>query len=237
MRLGLLTDIHEAVELLAVAVRELQARRVEAYVMLGDVLDRGERVEETVAQLRSLTGVGVWGNHDLGLCGDVAPSVRAQFSAVTLDYFARLRPWVEFEGVRFQHIDPHLDPERLEDLWRFPTVEERIGGLRQCHHRRVCVGHLHQWGVFTPRRQIVWEGEGTFRYEPDERYLTAVHAVVDGWCAVLDTSRDELEPIRLARARWRTPTLCFIRPAPRGMWPDWAQRAAGVKPARRPGAP
>jgi predicted phosphodiesterase len=49
VRLGLLADIHEAVEPLAAAVRELKARRVEAFVMLGDVLEAGERAEETVA--------------------------------------------------------------------------------------------------------------------------------------------------------------------------------------------
>lgn len=197
MRLGLLADIHEAVEPLAIAVRELKARRVDAFVMLGDVLERGERVDETVALLTALPGAGVWGNHDFGLCGEIAPSVGARFSTTALDYFARLRPCMDLGGCRFQHVDPHLDPENLEDLWRCPTAEERIAGLARCRHRRVFVGHLHGWGVFTPELQIAWDGEGTFRFQPDQRYLTLVHAVVDGWCAVMDTDRDELEPIRL----------------------------------------
>jgi hypothetical protein len=198
VRLGLIADIHEAVEPLAAAVRELKARRVDAFVMLGDVLDAGERVGETVALLAALPGPGVWGNHDLGLCGELHPSVRDRFTATTLDYFARLSPWVDLDGCRFQHIDPHLDPAKFEDLWRFTTAEERIAGFGRCSHARVFVGHLHRWGLFTPERQIAWEGEETFRYQADQRYLTVVNAVRDGWCALMDGDRGELEPICVA---------------------------------------
>lgn len=197
MRLGLLSDIHEAVEPLRAAVHELRAGRVDAFVMLGDVLDRGDRAEETVALLDELPGFGVWGNHDFGLCGEIDASARAMFSPRVLRYFARLRPSVLLEGVHFRHIDPHLDPEALADLWCFQTVEERIAGFRRCGQRRVFMGHLHGWGMFTTERQIPWRGEGVFRYEAGERYLTVVHAVVHGWCAVLDMERDTLEPVRV----------------------------------------
>lgn len=197
MRLGLLADIHEAVEPLALAIQELRARHVDAFVMLGDALDAGERVEETVALLTGLPGVGVWGNHDRGLCGDVDPVIGRRFTETTLQYFARLRPWVELEGCRFQHVDPHLDPERFEDLWCFSTPEERMAGLRGCSFRRVFIGHLHDWAVFTPDRQVPWDASGPFRYEDAERYLTIVHALADGWCATLDTDRQELTPIRV----------------------------------------
>ena len=197
MRVGLLTDIHEAVELLTAALRELRARRTDAYVMLGDALEDGERIEQTVALLEDLPGGGVWGNHDQGLCGDLLASVRARFSSATLSYFSKLRPWLEIEGHRFQHIDPHLDPYSFEDLWSFPTPEARIAGFARCTHRSVLVGHLHGWRVFTPVRQLDWNGENTFQYMPDQRFLTVVHAVRDGWCALLDTEQRTLEPIRL----------------------------------------
>lgn len=197
MRLGLLSDIHEAVEELAAAVRELK-RRVDAFVMLGDVLDAGERVDETVALLAALPGVGVWGNHDLGLCGDVHPSVRARYSQRTLDYFAGLLPSVELGGSRFQHIDPHLDPESLEDLWRCPTSEERVAGFARCSHARLFMGHLHRWELVTPVRQVPWDGRGPVDYHAGERYLTVVNSVLGGRCALMDTDRDHFEPIMLA---------------------------------------
>lgn len=198
MRLGLLADIHEAVEPLSAAIRELMARRMDSFVVLGDLLATGERIDETVALLTSLPGAGVWGNHDFGLCGEVHPSVRALFSAPVLDYFTRLRPWLDLGGCRFQHIDPHLDPEKLEDLWQFPTAEERIAGLARCPHARVFVGHLHGWGLFSPQGQIDWDGKETLHYQAGQRYLTIVNSVLDGWRAVLNTERDELEPIRVA---------------------------------------
>lgn len=197
MRLGLLADIHEAVEPLAAALRVLKSRRADAFIMLGDVLESGERIDETVALLADLPGGGVWGNHDMGLCGDVPPVIRERFSKVTLEYFARLRPRLDVEGRRFQHVDPHLDPEKFEDLWRFPTTAERIAGLAQCTDTKVFVGHLHDWRVLTPERQVDWSGEETLRYRSDQRYLTVVNAVVNGWCALLDTDRDTLEPIRV----------------------------------------
>ena len=198
MRLGILADIHEAVEPLAAAVRELGARRVDAFVMLGDALESGERIDETVEILSALPGIAVWGNHDQGLCGEVRSSLANRYPARTLEYFARLRPWVDMEGYRFQHIDPHLDPRKFEDLWRFPTTEERIAGLGSCAHDRVVVGHMHRWGIFTPERQEEWDGDSTFRYRPGRRHLTVVNAVLHGWCAVLDTDRDALEPVRIS---------------------------------------
>jgi len=74
------------------------------------------------------------------------------------------------EGLHFQHIDPHLDSEKLEDLWKSPTAAERIAGLARCHHARGFVGHLHRWQVCTPQRLIEWNGERVFQYEPDQRY-------------------------------------------------------------------
>ena len=198
MRLGLLADIHEAVEPLRAALDELRTRKVDSFVMLGDVLDHGERVDETVELLRALPGVGVWGNHDFGLCGEVQPSVRDRFSRPVLDYFARLRPSVTVEGVRFQHIDPHLDPNQLADLWQFPTATERIAGFARCHDVKVFVGHLHGWAIFTTDGQIPWEANEEFRYRVTQRYLTVVHAVMDGWCAVFDSATDSLIPIRVA---------------------------------------
>ena len=198
VRLGLLADIHEAVEPLAAAVRELRARRVDVFVMLGDVLDCGERAEETVAILRSLDGVGVWGNHDFGLRGDVPQSAISRFSAPVLEYFASLSPWLELGGYRFQHIDPHLDPAKFEDLWQFPAAEERIAGFARSPHPKVVVGHRHRWEIFTPARQLEWSGEDAFRYATGQRHLTVVNAVTCGWCALMDTDADTMEPIRLA---------------------------------------
>ncbi len=47
MRFGLITDIHEHVEFLRVALDRLRQERVDRIVVLGDVFETGERIEET----------------------------------------------------------------------------------------------------------------------------------------------------------------------------------------------
>jgi len=197
MRLGLLADIHESVDRLRAAVAELRARNVDSFVMLGDFLENGDRADETVALLSDLPGVGVWGNHDFGLCDETDASVRDRFPASVLEYCARLQPSVVLEGIRFQHIDPHLDPSNHEDLWAFPTASERIAGLARCAQSLNFTGHLHSWGIWTPDGPVAWRGDETFRYRTGQRYLTTIHAVVEGWCALFDSERETLEPIAL----------------------------------------
>jgi len=68
MRLGILADIHEDIEGLTRALDQLRREAVDRVVVLGDLFDTGERVEATVDLLAEAGAVGVWGNHDLGLC-------------------------------------------------------------------------------------------------------------------------------------------------------------------------
>ena len=74
MRLGILADIHEDVAKLTLALRHFRREGVERVVLLGDVFDTGKRLRETVALLAGAGAVGVWGNHDLGLCHETGGS-------------------------------------------------------------------------------------------------------------------------------------------------------------------
>ena len=69
MRLGIVADIHEDAEKLALALRRFRGEGVDRVVCLGDVaFALGSGLHETVALLADAGAVGVWGNHDLGLC-------------------------------------------------------------------------------------------------------------------------------------------------------------------------
>jgi hypothetical protein len=46
--------------------------------------------------------------------------------------------------------------------------------------------------------RVAWNGELPLSLGADQRYLIAVAAVVDGWCAVYDTDAAELIPLRCA---------------------------------------
>lgn len=199
MRLGLLADIHEEVDLLAACIAALRRRAVERFVVLGDVFDLGPRLFDTVRLLLPLDSVGVWGNHDFGLCGEVPDTIRGRFPDEVFAYFSTLQPRVEIAGCLFQHIEPHLDPEKLEDLWSYggdgqlsPDV-----ALRSVPHRRCFMGHIHRWQICTTAGKLNWDGIEPLTLPP-ERSLVVVHAVQQGYCAVYDTTSELLEPIRVS---------------------------------------
>ena len=196
MRLGLLADIHERSDLLVHCIEALRTQTVDSFVVLGDVLNDAQRIDETVDLLAALPSRGVWGNHDFGLCGQPSPEVRTRFGKKVIDYFETLQPWLEIDGCRFQHIDPHLDPTDLLDLWMIPEPElQRAQSFSQTPHRRVVIGHVHRWSLITPAGVAPWSGRDSVRLDRGERYLITVGAVEDGYCAVFDTELDEIVPI------------------------------------------
>ncbi len=201
MKLGLLTDIHEEVELLEAALAELERDGVEQIVVLGDVLATTERLAETVALLDRTDVVGVWGNHDFGLCCMVDDQVRRDYPAAVLDFMGRLQPRVEIGDCLFTHVEPWLDPRVLEEIWYFDgapdSVEKADRSFRAQSARVMFMGHLHRWLAVSTREVIDWLGERPLELLPDERYLIVVHAVALGWCATYDTSTGRLTPIRL----------------------------------------
>ena len=86
MRLGILADIHEAVEHLAAALERFRRERVDQVVFLGDVICNGERLAATTELLRRANPSGVWGNHDYGLCCDPEPPVREKYAGPLLGW-------------------------------------------------------------------------------------------------------------------------------------------------------
>lgn len=69
MRIGILADIHEAIELLQRALAKFRHCGVDLVFSLGDACDTFSpvgRAGEVVALLREAGAVGVWSNHDVG---------------------------------------------------------------------------------------------------------------------------------------------------------------------------
>jgi hypothetical protein len=59
MKLGLLADTHEHTRRLQKAIAVLEQHGAERFVVLGDVLDTGKRIERTVRLLQQVRAVGV----------------------------------------------------------------------------------------------------------------------------------------------------------------------------------
>ena len=111
MKLGLITDIHEHVEHLRTALSLFRRKGVEQIVVIGDVFEMGVRIEETCRLLTDAKAIGVWGNHDFGLCCDLDDAIRAKYPSVVIDYMTSLRPRLVVGGCHFTHVEPWLIPK------------------------------------------------------------------------------------------------------------------------------
>jgi predicted phosphodiesterase len=197
MKLGLLADIHEQTRQLQKAIAVLQEHGAERFVVLGDVFETGKRIEETVRLLREVEAVGVWGNHDLGLCHEPTAAIRARYAAV-LDFMQTLRPRLELAGCLFTHGLPCWDATdpAVYYLGERPETPEGLAGAFAASSQPVSfVGHFHRWLAATPEGRLVWDGRSPLPLRPGRRYLIVVGAVCDGWCALFDTETNLLTPL------------------------------------------
>src|SRR5262245_10414897 len=120
MRIGLVTDIHDHVEPLARALELFRQRGVDQVITLGDSCEaftRHSRAAEVIELLRGANAVGVWGNHDMGLCHDVDERARQRYPAAVLDYLATMRPRLSLGECHFSHVEPSVDPYDAQALW------------------------------------------------------------------------------------------------------------------------
>jgi hypothetical protein len=209
MRLGILADIHEDVPKLTLALQHFRREGVQQVVLLGDVFDTGNRLRETVAMLAEARVVGVWGNHDLGLCHEVETPIRERYAGPVLDFMGTLRPRLELAGCLFSHGLPcwdATDPVVYYVGERPETPAGLAGSFEASDHAACFVGHFHRWLAATPDGRLPWDGRTPLLMRPGQRYLAAVAAVCDGWCAVLDTDSRELVPHQVAEKDERNPS-------------------------------
>jgi hypothetical protein len=145
--------------------------------------------------------VGVWGNHDFGLCHTASDETLARFSPNGRRFLSGLRPAVEIDGCLFTHKEASVDASDVVQLWA--EEEEPLdlrpraaGGLAAAPHPRQFVGHYHQWWAATPTGPLGWDGSEPLTLRPAERYFVVVAPVFLGWCGVFDTRSGVLQPVR-----------------------------------------
>jgi hypothetical protein len=201
MRLGLLADIHEAVEPLREALALFRQHGVDQVVHLGDICGMHRRLDETVALLQEAGAIGVWGNHDFGLCQRIDGETRQRFSPVVLRYMGSLQPTLSVEDILCSHIEPWLDANDLVQLWYFEgppdTAVKLARSFDAVPERLLLSGHMHRWFLGTPQGPCEWDGTSRIRLAPPARYLLILHAVVLGHCAIYDSATFEFTPFRL----------------------------------------
>lgn len=200
MKLGLLTDIHEHVANLRVALDYFHEAQVDQIVLIGDLFEQGRRMDETCRLLSEAGAIGVWGNHDFGLCVQPTDESRARYSADSLRFMASLNPRLQLEDCLFCHIEPWLDAQRLEDLWYFEGPPDQHGKLDRIfgatQQRIMFAGHYHQWLLARPDGIDQWQGEQSISLTGD-RYFVVIAALCEGAFATFDTDSCELKPFQL----------------------------------------
>ena len=198
MKLGILADIHEHVEELRKAIDTLQEHGADRLVVLGDVFEMGKRMEETVRLLQDVAAVGVWGNHDIGLCFDPTEKVRQRYSPAVLAFMTSLQPRLEIDGCLFTHVEPWLDPHKIEDLWYFdgpPDTPEKLArSFAAMTTHVVFLGHFHRWLLGSPAGVKDWRGKTPVNLDYENQHLVVTHAVWAGRCALFDTETKDLIP-------------------------------------------
>jgi predicted phosphodiesterase len=219
MRYGLLSDIHENSVHLQLALEALSRRRCDRYLFLGDLFENGSEIQLTVELLDSFIEAspshdalffqGVWGNHDFGLCGANQPPPSVQLSGRVLHRFGTLRPSIRIDdspdaavqSILIQHIEPWLDPNSLEDLWSYSGDKNQSLDPEEfltCHNADLfLMGHRHRWGACNQDGPVEWRGDEPLQLRRGDRHAAIIHAVCNGWCAMLDTKAGVLDPIRL----------------------------------------
>lgn len=204
MKLGLITDIHEEVEHLRTALDCFRRSQVEQIVVIGDVFEMGGRIEETCRLLAEAKAIGVWGNHDFGLCFEPDDHVWARYPSVVIDYMTSLRPRLDVGGCHFTHVEPWLNPVDVADLWYFEGPPDEHGKLERIFNavpnRVLFTGHYHKWLLATPEGITGWKGESPIRVDQG-RYFVVVGALCEGRFAIFDTETSELLPFNLPSFR------------------------------------
>ena len=109
-----------------------------------------------------------------------------------------LQPRLEIDGCLFKHVEPWLNPHKVEDLWYFdgpPDSPEKLArSFAAVPNRVLFIGHMHRWLLGTPEGVLPWHGDEQLRLGRPNRYLMVIHAVWDGKCALFDTNTGDLTP-------------------------------------------
>jgi len=204
MRIGLLTDIHEAAGNLRAALAMLDCEHLDAIVQIGDAVDLPgpDRGTAEVVNMLTVAGVhGVWGNHDIGFCDDVSDDIRTRAGPEVMAYMALMRPRLELGGCLFAHVDPYLHPEvsPLEFYLhgaRPVTPALAAPSFAAVPNRVMFIGHYHQWGVTSDVAPLVWDARTPLTLDPARRFLVVVGPLVSGHFGVYDTETCVLTPFR-----------------------------------------
>lgn len=204
MPTAVISDIHGNAEALKRVLEDIEARKIDRVICLGDTVGYGPDPLECVDLVRQRCSWSLMGNHDFGVLYEptnfnpgaesAAFWTRDQFDrepdekkrAERYDFLGRLRVRVletPPEG-KFAVLAVHGSPRRPINEYIFPDDAMNAPDKMQAIFERVetlaIVGHTHVPGVFTdepdfyPPAEL---GEGVYKFQPDEKAVVNVGSV------------------------------------------------------------
>lgn len=238
MRVALIADIHGNHVALEAALADIEERRVDEIVCLGDVAALGPQPVESVRTLRSLGCRVVMGNADAFVLDptgarpddpdfarvfDIDGWVAGQLSADDLAFMASFEPTVAVEVGGARLLCFHGSPASYDEVvhaWSSPeVVEAAIGGRDE---EFLAGGHTHFQFVRRHRRST-WINPGTIglAYEPAWPLEEVRNAPIAEY-AVVDVSDgvSAVETYRVAYARGEVIDAVLGSGMPHAEW--WA---------------
>ena len=200
MKIGILSDIHESNDYLVNAIDQLGRRKVDQYVLLGDIFETGREVRETVRILRQINTVGVFGNHDLGLAIEPDQESRDRYGDDVVDFFVALKVRHRVGEFLFSHVNAMWDGFDVLAYYLNPAPWEdpEFGNSFEVHPSLVQFnGHYHCWRHAIDEVWSDWNGTEPLAFPEGKRHFLIHNAVFQGWCSELDTQECVLTPIYL----------------------------------------
>lgn len=204
MLIGILSDIHDAVDSLKTTLYKFRRLGVHQVVSLGDAFETFKPRQpgaEVARLLREVGTIGVWGNHDFRLSHWISEGIRSKADPDLLEFSETLKPQLVVDNCRFSHVEPWLDPRNFEDLWHFsdePGLPDNAKrSLEAVPEQFVFVGHYHHWAITNMDETIEWDATGRISLSRDQRYVVLMAAVRNGWSAVFESTKAQLTPLRV----------------------------------------
>ena len=156
MRLAILSDVHGNLQALERVLEDVDARKPDAMVCLGDFVGYGASPNECIARLRPRIEGAVAGNHDLAACGriklgyfnqDAAHAARWTTENLTPEHMEYLRA-LPFVSSWRNAMLVHSSPSEPED-WRYVlSPDDAATEMESCPGSVCFIGHSHYPGAF-----------------------------------------------------------------------------------------
>ena len=242
---ALVSDIHSNLEALRAVLADIEERRVDRIVCLGDVINYGPDPVKCLRIVRKMD-LCLVGNHEegvlyepIGFNPQAVEAAKWTRSVLEPSFLSDGGKWANWEFIRTlpaKHEEDglllvHASPRDPTSEYLLPSDGELIMGeipdkLAQCLNlvERACfVGHTHIPGVFTPSSGYASPGElgGEFRLGPGQKAIINVGSVGQPRDHDVRASYATYdgEVVRFRRVEYDTQTTCAKIKAIKGL-PD-----------------